>query len=719
MSDFSALLMLGNLLFAQGTLQTSSEVIKIITEDAIQRRIVFTADLSAPDFEEDLSAVSQIIFTGSLGALRLDDLGVGGDEKPKDRKFTAAVTFDANTTLAETRSRLTTGPFIFTLISDFGANPPLPKDLRVQKIVPPDEKGRNVRILADMTSAGDVLGDRKIFNVQVGDFSARFRDDGKFNDPKADDMIFTAAIKATDAEIQSFITTNATAAKLNKGTQTKFSGRSALTVAAPAFDTVTFNAGKPTLLNPLTPFVVTNANLPSLRDKSLMVKDLSVVEDLTRTYDPLPPTRGNENGVWSFGKLIAGIAGKSNPEDALQFTVNWVDTKLFSAASNSLSGDSCRERALARATFIRAWLTNSGVKLPPAGIPSDWRSKVKVSRFPVRLMAIINRLDLRGNLAFSLSNVGEGRFVFCFADSNKNGAFGGTVDGLGTMTFILEYGLPLKDCDSVEDYVKGWFMLKDQAWGAAFNQKLQALTDQFTARNAAPERQNGSALNHLRTTEFLQSAKMAPVNGRDWEIRDFELSSGALEYTWNVSPGKEPGSIWNGPRSVPLLRELVTFVNGIDFSKDFNVPDKLRAIAAPMPVLNVQGRNNGLIWVGSSAKDEVMKPVHRREFSLQTCTGCHSAETRITPFVHVRPRSRGAMTSFSSFMVGPSPSANPTQMSLVVDPVAGTALPPKQFNDALRRAIDLADLFFNFKCESSDPFTPTGPIGYRPLKNVH
>jgi hypothetical protein len=732
---------------AQDVLETSSNVINILSEDPVGKSVVFAADLSSQTFKEDVASVSQILLTRGQQKFLLADLGTGVDLAATDGKFTSSFSFGniitsgtATMTLAEAKAFLTTGPFTFDLLSDFASNPPIPKDLKIQKISPPDDRGNTFKIIANMADAVAILGTRQIFNIKVGSVSARFRDDGLRNDDKSGDLLFTASLKVTDAELKTFIDTNVAAAKMQGAAQTKFVGRSLVSVPVVPLDAAGLQAGRPVAAAALTPFVVNASNLPAIRDKSLMVRDLSVVQDVTRTYDPYPFTgaanplpRGKEDGCWSFGKLIAGVAGVASPDQALSFTCDWVDTKLFAGASNTSSGDAAAGRTVSKTTFIRAWLRNSGAALPATGFPGDWKSKVKVSRFPVRLLAIVNRLDLRGNLAFGLSNVGEGRFVFCFVDSARNGAFGGSLDGYGSMTIILEYGLPLDNCDKVEAYAKGWFDLRNVAWGAAYNQKLENLTNQFTAQNAAPSKPNQSALNHLRTNDFLQSRK-TQGSGHDWEIRDFILSSsGKLDHTWNLADSPEPGFIWNGPRSgTPLLKDLVAHVNALDAKNVFNppIPSFLKAISAPMDVPNVQGKSNGTIWVGSSLKSETMIPAKRREFSLQsTCSGCHSAETNIKPFTHVRPRAYNTQAILSSFMVGPGSQTGvaggpfgPISIatSKVMDPVAGASLPSKEFNEAFRRAIDLADLAINFTCDPNPGPTPIINTGtYPPLNNPH
>jgi hypothetical protein len=66
----------------------------------------------------------------------------------------------------------------------------------------------------------------------------------------------------------------------------------------------------------------------------------------------------------------------------------------------------------------------------------------------------------------------------------------------------------------------------------------------------------------------------------------------------------------------------------------------------------------------------------RHKFSLNTCNGCHGAETGTT-FLHVFPRERGEEARLSSFLTG----------MIMIDPVGGE---PRPFNDLERRALSVA-----------------------------
>jgi hypothetical protein len=218
-------------------------------------------------------------------------------------------------------------------------------------------------------------------------------------------------------------------------------------------------------------------------------------------------------------------------------------------------------------------------------------------------------------------------------------------------------------------------------------------------------------------------------------IRDFKLrTTGTLSHAWD-SEGPEPGFIWNGPKAgTPKLASLASFVNSAPFISApktllfdaGKVPDNLAAIYAPMDL------PSGTIWQGGNQASEKFLQRRntrlpspqltdhqvRREFDMTTCSGCHSAETRISPFTHVKPRAFKKASVLSSFMVGSFPTTNPTEKSHVVDPAFPTdRLVDRDFNEAFRRALDLVDLVFNFKCEpTADPYGQIGSaLSFTPL----
>lgn len=601
----------------------------------------------------------------------------------------------------------------------FGQDPPVVQQLWLQKLKAPDKAGNNVLIQAEFLRDDAKIAGQKELKINLNEQSQiTLFDNGENGDEKPQDGVFTAPLRLDEGKLTELINRNNELIKGKNNVETEFAGRSVVNRRLQIVDLNRLKEGLRVPLDLIFLSAVNGATLPNIRDKSLMVTDLSVVQDLTRTYDPCrTPNKGNPNGVWSFGTLISNMANQpSTGVTPKQFLIDWVDNFLFSAQTHPGSGDATTNRTAAKAKVIRAWIKNSGLPVPGgAGVPVGWQGlALKPEEFPVRLLAIVNRLDLRGNLGYSFPasgfNAGEGRFVFCFVDSNNSCSTGN--NGPGTMTIIFEYGIPLSTCTSIKNYGQQWWNLRSMAFGAAYNNALQSITNVFTAANAMPSKPNKSALNHLRTNEFIQSP---------WVIRDFLIDAGTKKLKM-VHPNKEPMQNSNGPAG-PNVAPLVTFVNALPFPANPNpayaIPNNLAAMHAPMP-------SPGHFWRGSAAN--VMNAQDRRGFSLNTCSGCHARETN-NAFTHVKPRNVGSKAALSGFMTGlgsdnkgTDNDADPVGKFFVNDPGPVAPLPQSEFNEALRRALDLEHLV-NTTCFSI--FAPVDLIAFertlrfRPLNMEH
>lgn len=366
--------------------------------------------------------------------------------------------------------------------------------------------------------------------------------------------------------------------------------------------------------------------------RELLLRDLSVVND---------PQRTQGTGAWTFGTLMTAMAGHQDPSD---FVLHWLESWEHDQVVN---GRPLAARPRIRSLVIDPWLAASG------------GTRLDLTKAPFRLLAIVNRMDLRHR-----GNAGEGRFVF--------GVLGATGRAL-PFTVIFEYGITPSVSGSgplgVTSWAQRWHALGAIPLGdPRFNAELEALTASFAKAGAAPERPNGSALNQLRTNEIIL--------GRPWEMREFRLGaqSGQLE----PSPvALTPDLSFNGGK------QLASYLNeqgGRILTGKQQMPAAMLAPAAPVP--NPQP----VVW---NAPDLRLRQV-RHSFALNTCNGCHLAETA-TPFVHVATRSVDEIAPLSAFMTG----------STVRDPVTGE---PHAFNDLDRRAKDLAKLLKLGGLVDLDPF---------------
>lgn len=384
--------------------------------------------------------------------------------------------------------------------------------------------------------------------------------------------------------------------------------------------------------------------------RELFITDLTVVNDPCRTTWtgscaglPAPATQA----AWTFGRLAEGLFGTTDPLVLSREVRAWLETwKIDGLVVN---GDEVFERPNIQSLVLGPWDTASG----GTGV-------LDMSKAPLRLLAIVSRLDLRQNSSYSQgTTAGEGRFVF------------GVLNRFGNPTeflVILEYGLDAADCLDVADWAEAWHHLGTLPFGADYNAALQAVTDRFAAIGASPSKPNGSAINQVRTNEIALASP--------WELREFRLDGSAAGTAplVTVTVAQTPAnrhqrtallanfattntkSILAGSHVVPLTWAGQSFRGGATrHSLDFN-------------------------WDGPPpACTSILDNRVRHNLSLNTCNGCHGAEAD-TVFKHVEPRSASQEAQLSSFLTG-----NPF---LSTDMCGGV----HSFGDIERRRVDLCQL---------------------------
>jgi hypothetical protein len=363
--------------------------------------------------------------------------------------------------------------------------------------------------------------------------------------------------------------------------------------------------------------------------RELMITSTSVVDDPVRTaFNPSTPD-GPSRGVWTFARLMRDMA--PTPEQAPDMTERLFRTWL---TNQTVNGFTVLARPLMQQGVLDFW-------------PRTPDGKLDLERSPLVLQAIVNRIDVR-NLA--QGKAGEGRFVF-----GVEGPFGSQ-----SFTVIVEFNLPAQTESDVLDWANAWHALSSHPFPSeAYNAALEALTLRFSGRNAAPGRVNGSALAHLRTNEIALSFQ--------WELREFVLSeeSQLLEET---TVSLTPDSSFNGSS---ILADFINQNADAIIAEQHTVPAEFQGA----PFAGGSVFNNIDLWSAPGVANNEA----RHKFSLNTCNGCHGAETN-TAFLLITPRfGRGSEASLAPFMTGET----------VFDPITGQ---PRQLNDLARRRADLASL---------------------------
>jgi hypothetical protein len=353
-------------------------------------------------------------------------------------------------------------------------------------------------------------------------------------------------------------------------------------------------------------------------DRELLVRDLSVVEDAVRT---------SPGGAWTFGALMARLAPPATAPAAL--VEELLRTWLTDQTINGL-------RVAARPSMAPFLL---------ARWPRAADGSLDLARSPLRLLAIVNRLDQR---SLPGGRAAQARFVFGVLDP---------IGGPAPFTVILEYELPAAEPRDVFAWAHAWHRLGALPFPSdEYNAALERLTERFTD----PRGPRGRFATIVRTNE----AALDLI----WEMRQFRLSraSGLLEpvpvtetpdsrFMEDTAPvadfvNAESAAIRAGRYMVPLVFEGAPFRGG----------SSLNSLGA---------------WIAPGIVD----PEARHLFSLNTCNGCHGASETGTEFLHVGPRAEGSMAGLSGFLQGIA----------LADAVTGEL---RTFNDLQRRKADLEGL---------------------------
>jgi hypothetical protein len=420
-----------------------------------------------------------------------------------------------------------------------------------------------------------------------------------------------------------------------------------------------------------------------------VITNLNVVENPGRTFNPCTGA-GTRMGRWTFGYLMTQMANQ--PATGISpstFVRKWLDKWM---SNQTVNGWTVAQRQKIKTLVIDPWVAASGGPTRP----------LDLSIAPFKLLAIVNRVDLRNSTTYGGGNAGEGRFVFGVIDRTGGGATSPyTSTGSRScretqFTVIFEYGIDRRGC-AIRDWGRQWYNLRNFVLGsAAYNAALQAITDQFTAAGVAPQKPNGSALNQLRTNEveLLLGVSTNPV----WELREFKIGGEPP-----VSPGQlEEVTVKLTPdltrNRTPLLTDFVNLNTPSILTQTHNVPATFMgqlflggsALAPRNPTAAVDVNTH---WNNPANGPFITNRQARHLFSLNTCNACHTGETN-TVFTHIKPVPFGTEAKLSGFMNGITPGTGVVPFK-VVDPADGA--PTRKFNEFRRRRIDL-DILVHSPC---------------------
>jgi len=552
----------------------------------------------------------------------------------------------------------------------FEKTPPIARAVDIRQL----ENNDNGNLLLTADFGKGVLKE-PFHAVMLGEEKLVLRDDGKEGDSLAGDGRFTIVLKEdTSALLQELDRLN-TLLREKKST-TVFNNRilQRLPVRPEKITEIDrFKKGGVLHFDPSV-FVLTAD--PALKDHSLVVTAPPVVEDPTRTFNPCTGV-GNPTGAWAFARLVTEMA--NTPLTGIQpkdFLLKWLQTWLN---DQSVNGDLIAKRPNI-SNIINAWQTLSS-------------GTFDIKFAPFKLIALVNRIDLRGNTGYGFDNPGEGRFVFCAVDASCH-----VIRNPAPFMVIFEYGIPKHKCADLKAYAQQWYDLRTHTPGSApYNAALEAITDQFTLANTSPAKPNGSSINQVRTNEFALG--IAP-----WELREFNVS-GTSHLLENATVKQEPQDTFNAisPHANPAYTQVMAdFVNAntaIIEANRYTIPSTAGGIHLAAGKAHTE--NAGVYhWDGSTTPGPrfITSDSARFILSLNTCSGCHGGEGKTGNFMHVAPGGTGGTPAIlSGFLTGAPPFS--TSPFFVTDPGGRPGGSPRVrgFNDLERRALDL-EAFVGISC---------------------
>jgi hypothetical protein len=467
-------------------------------------------------------------------------------------------------------------------------------------------------------------------------------------------------LDASELERRESIEAQLAASEQPSDTYVEFRGRSPVALRIGVdFSGAAFSGGA---LAALGPCPVMPASTLARWQESLMITDLAVVQDPTRTWDTCTSS-GDPAGVWTFHHLMSELAaGAVPPVSVDEFTTEWLETWLNDQIIN---GDVVAARPNMFGLVIEPWAAASGVTatLVTTGtsVQVDLSGPLDWAKAPFRLAAIVNRIDLGANdgggyagaLTAGSQNAGELRFVFGVLDP-----------GCAPLPFsvIFEYGVPRQDCEDIRDWAVAWTELNDPSllppFDPAWLAQLEVMTESVVKFGAAPSKGNDNALNQMRTNENA-------LDGQ-WEMREFTLT---VESTATL-PNDTPADGFLRPHSVAMTPNDSTFSAAGDPMIDLFVGSEVVPAVGSPTTLPADCRSSHVVpleylgqdfrggnafvgpvnfWESSPTGGGLAQLCARHEFSLETCSGCHFDDTT-TFFLHVDPQTIPA--SLSNFLTG-------------------------------------------------------------------
>lgn len=367
------------------------------------------------------------------------------------------------------------------------------------------------------------------------------------------------------------------------------------------------------------------ASEPIAVEKEMMVVDDAIIND-----ERAKNARADGSaGPWSFRHLIEELVPQGTP--TTEFVRTWLTDWVTIKQLNGFAVDQPNEDRAANMNrlLMCPWLKRTPANACNADCSACGSYELDMKTAPFRLLAIVNRLDLRREVASEPN--GESRLVFGLMDGPADDPASRPL----AMTIIFEYALSVTK--STKEWADDWHALgKYPSYDDSYKAALEKVTDSFVARGSTPAGRNGSSLAQLRSNES--------VFNWVWQLREFGLGTDGLLRMRGVrnTPGRELDNS-------SALRDFVKANADAIRNNRFELPAAMRgasADAVPQPyVWNLSG----------------VDPETARAFTANTCNGCHTDGTAVETAFHVTPFRTGA-ARLSRFIKDPA--GGPDDMTL-------------------------------------------------------
>lgn len=369
-------------------------------------------------------------------------------------------------------------------------------------------------------------------------------------------------------------------------------------------------------------------------------------------------------GCWTFGHLVGNMMGQK--EIPGQFLEHWFSQWTEEQMVNGHKSDKRQSPGTS----------------PRINWPRNQKGELSLAKSPLRLLSIVNRMDLwkQNQDTGQPLDAGEGRFVFCLTNGyqsaeNEDGYLRNSESSSLGFTIIFEYGLDASSDNQLKEWVDRWHGLArtisrlDPKINENYLKALEEVTDRITKRGTSPSKPNGNSINQIRTNEI--------VLGNPWQMREFTLQSknvlvesfnGKTKLTAPAGQLKNSDEIGIWTTTTKGNPDFDKFSNSQFLSSWLN---KRKAIIlgdhpwqAPAwtvgPIANEPSPFSTFQFT-SLNNEQIAK-----QFGLMTCTGCHTGNTGTT-FTMIKPRSDSQASNLANFLKNEDLAARKVIMDELVD----------------------------------------------------